>query len=256
MRIIRIIRIISKLFVFGISLLSLLSVLLLSGCTPEKLPDMDYLRADASRLKTYVREGRSFMPQNSNATWRYYVQGQALQQDTMGQTKEAIITSQYREEQSLLPSSVQGDRTLYPMTRRVNGKVREGEVFQEKAEGLFLQKGLFLYSTKAEEAIMEMEPPMTLVQYPMQEGELILWSGNLRYQGNLYPARGASRMTRKETIKTAQGQFDAYRIDTRIYSVDLQTAYTLTMRWFVPERGMMRLRMVRPKEILDYNLAK
>jgi hypothetical protein len=241
--------------IFTFCILSVL-MLSLSGCKSDKLPDMDYLREDVAHLKTYVREGRSFLPQNLGATWHYYVRGQALQQDMIGQNKTEIVTTHYREERSSLPSFVQGTRTVYPMARRVNGQIREGEVFQEGAEGLFLQKGLFLYSTKAEEAIMEMEPPLTLVKYPMQEGDLLLWSGNVRYQGNIYPARGASRMTRKETIKTAQGQFDAYRIDTRIYSVDLQTAYTLTMRWFVPERGMMRLRMVRPQEILDYSLEK
>jgi hypothetical protein len=241
-------------FILGMSVSFLL---FLTGCKTEKLPDMNYLREDVSNLKTYVREGRSFLPQdNLGATWRYYVQGQALQQDTIGQTKGAIITTRFREERSSLPSFVKGNRKVYPTTRRVNGKPQEGEVFEEGAEGLLLQKGIFLHSTKANEVVMEMDPPLTLVKYPMQEGDMISWSGNLKYQGNLYPARGSSRMTRKELIKTAQGNFDAYRIDTRIYSVDLQTAYTLTMRWFVPERGMMRLRMVRPKEILDYNLEK
>ena len=243
------------LFMIFVSLLSLL----VGGCNGEKLPDNNYLREDASSLHTYTREGRSFFPQGLGSTWRYGVTGQPLEIETVSkEVKRTIITSKYIEERSSLPTTIQGNRTIYPMTRRILGQNEplEGEIFQESAEGLFLQKGIFLFKANALETAMELSPPLTLTKYPMREGDTILWSGNLIFDGKKYPAQGASRMTRRETIDTRQGKMDAYRIDTRIFTVDQQTAYILTMRWFVPERGMMRLRTVRPKELLNYEILK
>jgi hypothetical protein len=228
----------------------------LSGCKKEPLPDQDYIREDASDLKTHVREGRSFMPQGTGAVWRYDVTGQVLEVEVVTNKKDQGATTQYQEERRALPPITKGEFTFYPTKRRIKENDLEGEVFVESATGFFLQKGVFLYKDKASEVVMEMQPPLSLVKYPMREGEMIPWTGKLSYLGQNYPAQGTSRMTRKETINTAQGAMDAYRIDTRIYSIDQKTAYTLTMRWFVPERGMMQMRMVRPKELLSYALRK
>jgi hypothetical protein len=227
-----------------------------NGCKSEKLPDMNYLREDVTELKSYSREGKSFLPQEVGTIWRYYVSGQKLQQEVLPQDKPLPITVPYIEVCTLLPPVVEGERTIYETSRLIKGKESGGEVFEEDTKGLYLQKGRFLYGPKASEAIMAMDPPLALIKYPMREGEMVNWDGKLRYKDNVYPARGASRMTRRETITTQQGKFEAYRIDTRIYTIDQRTAYTLTMRWFVPDRGMMQMRMVRTGELMSYSVLK
>ena len=89
--------------------------------------------------------------------------------------------------------------------------------------------------------LMVLNPPLTLVKTPLEEGQMQKWRGTLTLKGVDYPATAFSRLSSYEPVTASAGLFKAYRIDTVVtITGDGRELRFPSVRWLAPGVGFVR----------------
>lgn len=116
-----------------------------------------------------------------------------------------------------------------------SGKLWRREVYQQDSKGLRL-----LAFGDATATLIEISPPLDLVNYPVKEGADVYWKGTLSIRGRKLPTAGYSRVSARENIVSTAGRFAAYRLDS-VFTVEGETpTHFPAIRWLAPGIGFVR----------------
>lgn len=119
-----------------------------------------------------------------------------------------------------------------------DGKPWRREVYQRKG------KIVYLMGTQDENSgLMRFDPPLPLVRYPLEEGTSLPWEGAFISDKGTYTARSLSRISGRETLQTASGQFHTLRVDTMISVTQNNSKNEIrfpSVRWLAPNFGFVR----------------
>jgi hypothetical protein len=109
---------------------------------------------------------------------------------------------------------------------------------------------------------MSITPPMPLYRFPLKEGDVVSWSGLLRFKGTTAPGTAYSRLSSRDRVKTLAGEFPVWRVDTVISTnVEGQPIALAASRWLSPGLGMVKQRwyygnQVIVKDLKEYRVGK
>jgi hypothetical protein len=87
----------------------------------------------------------------------------------------------------------------------------------------------------------KINPPVPVIKYPLTVGKSWTWKGVITTDGTGIPGTANLRVSKMETVKSAAGTFNAYRVDmTLTLSAQGQTATIPNTYWFAPGKGMVK----------------
>ncbi|MGC4042215.1 MAG: hypothetical protein QM758_00235 [Armatimonas sp.] len=115
------------------------------------------------------------------------------------------------------------------------GKLWRREVYQQDDKGLRL-----MAFGDATATLIEINPPLDLVNYPVKEGGDIYWKGTLGIRGRQLPTIGYARVSARENIVSPAGRFVAYRLDSVMTVEGEKPTHFPAIRWMAPGIGFVR----------------
>jgi hypothetical protein len=200
--------------------------LLLVGCKDVRIAngtDDQFVHLPANLQATPPPPLKPLMPGSVGSTWSYRFT------NTDGDLEKVIVA----------PSRmVNGSPAMVLVSTRTGAPKRE-EVLQISA-----QKIMHVSSSGGED-LVNLKPPMPLVQFPLSFDTVLSWQGGVLLKGSLVPSKGTSKLRGIEKINVPAGEFMAYRIDSML-ETQLSAGKSIfwTTRWFAPGVGMVKVRYI------------
>jgi hypothetical protein len=129
-----------------------------------------------------------------------------------------------------------GEQTRLTLETHQNGKITRKEAYLSDAEGLKMTAAGLGDG-------VSLRPPLPLVRYPVREGDVVSWSGVLKFRGASAPGTASSRISGQEIAPGGGEKMEAYRVDTIIQTTiqGRQTPF-FTTRWLAPGVGIVHQR--------------
>ena len=128
-----------------------------------------------------------------------------------------------------------GGLSAVPCEIQRGGKVWRREFYRQDASGI----QLLAFGDGTPNRI-EISPPVTLMRYPLKEGDELRWKGVLKVQGRALPATGFSRISAREKLVSPAGRFVAYRLDTVLSIASSKPTHFPAIRWLASNIGFVR----------------
>lgn len=102
------------------------------------------------------------------------------------------------------------------------------------------EKGINLVAS-GDDGMDRIEPPMTVIQLPLKSGSTWTWRGRFIFQDGSDDGSAVYTLTGPEKVKTAAGDFQAYRLDGTITHEDSDgIRITTNSQWFAPRIGLIK----------------
>jgi hypothetical protein len=229
--------------------LGLRAVLLLTLCAPllggancehVENPGTDdaFIRAPGQKPAEIEMPKGALLPMLTGARWVMLTQTVTANGDKTQKPKQGmeIITV-------LGPQQVEGKSGVAMEFRQGPKTAREEVYLSNDKEVALISAG---FADK-----MSISPPMPLYRFPLKEGDVVQWNGILRFKGKSAPGSAYSRLSGRDKIKTAAGEFATWRVDTVISTnVDGQPITLLSNRWLSPGIGMVKQRWYYGKQMI------
>lgn len=219
--------------------------LLLSGCgqrlmqgEPQEaayLADPDGSNAD--------KAGRELFPLPPGGRWTYSSVAYAAQKASPPVTEQARVVGR-REVGERSGTLLEWTRGAQVLSRSLYS-VDEGGVRQ-------------IAIGKGPEVLID--PPLTVMSFPVTEGTTYPWNGELKIGQRKQPAQIAVRVTRKEPVETKAGKFEAFRVDTTLTLLGQGRNMAVpSVSWYAPGVGLVKQMSVETdkvyiRELTSHNL--
>jgi hypothetical protein len=182
--------------------------------------DMNYL-STAVPSKDTVDGKTALLPLKQGNSWEFSVQGAEKPI-----AEQVVVTG---------PVTVRGQVGMRCEIRRA-GRVWRQEIYRETPTGIEL-----LAFGDASQNKIEIDPPLSLLRYPLKDGEEERWKGKLTVRGKVLRATGYSRISARENIVAPAGRFVSYRIDTVLTIPNATTpTHFPSIRWLASGIGFVR----------------
>lgn len=94
-------------------------------------------------------------------------------------------------------------------------------------------------------------PPVPVIKYPLTVGKAWSWQGHMQIsqggQSATLPGSASLKVAGRESVKTAAGTFNAYRVDMKVtVTANGQTQSVPNTYWFAPGVGMVQQSITFP----------
>jgi hypothetical protein len=182
-------------------------------------PDIAYLATNIDAPVPSGEAGQSFLPLAVGNVWEMKSASEGKQ------NRDRLVVTKKISDQAGMQVEIQR-----------GGRMWRREIVRSD------EKGVWLSGMQDETSpLMELSPPLSLLKYPVKEGDGQKWEGTFKMGKDSFPAYGYSRISAREDAVTPAGKFKVARVDTVIVVTRKGGELRFPMvRWLAPRVGYVR----------------